>query len=95
MAGTSEKWQTKQEIVNAVVCSTPNIVNIYYLNDKRNMVAEYKNEKLSGTITSEKGVILPWKIGDYIVKHANNSMEVLTAADFKVKYEQVTSGAQS
>lgn len=91
MASTRVKtYNTITKTVTAIQFVRNAIGDVYEFNENRDMSVSFKNDKFSGTIVTDKGVVVSLTGKDYIIKDTDGAITTMDPETFAVTYEEVT-----
>lgn len=91
MASTRVKtYNTITKTVTAIQFVRNAIGDVYEFNENRDMSVSFKNDKFSGTIVTDKGVVVSLMGKDYIIKDTDGAITTMDPETFAATYEEVT-----
>lgn len=91
MASTRVKtYNTITKTVTAIQFVRNAIGDVYEFNENRDMSVSFKNDKFSGTIVTDKGVVVSLMGKDYIIKDTDGAITTMDPETFATTYEEVT-----
>lgn len=90
-SGRIKEYESISVHVTAIQFVRNSVGECYEFNDKRDMNVSLKNDKVTGNLIDDQGILQSLKGKDYIVKDEQNHITILNEAAFNAMYQLVDS----